>query len=196
MNNGANIQIALKSGTNQLHAAFFEFMRNDAADARDYFLNFPASRRLGATVEEPAAPQPVRSVAGRPGYDFSALLTPLIRNGVPVRAPTIVYDPLTGEPFRDSAGTSLTPCPPAASTRMPRTSSISISHCLCSLRRLCRMSTSFARFPIFFIRTSISPSSITSSAARIRSSNALSRCMEYRINDINPNFPSTQRIQY
>ncbi len=34
--------------------------------------------------------------------DFSELLRPLIRNGVPVRAPTIIYDPITGEPFRDS----------------------------------------------------------------------------------------------
>ena len=40
MNNGANVQIALKSGTNEFHGAFFEFLRNDAADAKDYFLNF------------------------------------------------------------------------------------------------------------------------------------------------------------
>src|SRR3954471_6823537 len=48
MNNGANIQVALKSGTNQLHGAFFEFLRNDAADAKDYFLNFqiPAGSAL------------------------------------------------------------------------------------------------------------------------------------------------------
>jgi hypothetical protein len=29
--------------------------------------------------------------------DFSALLTPLIRDGRPVRAPIIIHDPLTGE---------------------------------------------------------------------------------------------------
>src|SRR6266850_2089278 len=40
MNNGANVQIALKAGTNEFHGAFFEFLRNDAADAKDYFLNF------------------------------------------------------------------------------------------------------------------------------------------------------------
>src|SRR5215813_5141905 len=40
MNNGANVQVALKSGTNEFHGAFFEFLRNDAADAKDYFLNF------------------------------------------------------------------------------------------------------------------------------------------------------------
>lgn len=36
--------------------------------------------------------------------DFSALLSPPIVNGRPVRAPIIIYDPLTGEPFRDPQG--------------------------------------------------------------------------------------------
>ena len=36
--------------------------------------------------------------------DFSALLRPLIRDGRPVRAPIIIYDPMTGEPFRDGGG--------------------------------------------------------------------------------------------
>ena len=55
MNNGANIQVALKSGTNQLHGAFFEFLRNDAADARDYFLNFqiPAGSALQSKNPRP-----------------------------------------------------------------------------------------------------------------------------------------------
>ena len=55
--------------------------------------------------------------------DFSALLTPLIRNGIPVRAPTIIYDPMTGEPFRDAQGNISNIIPPTASTRTPRTSS-------------------------------------------------------------------------
>ncbi len=40
MNNGAIVQVALKSGGNAFHGTFYEFLRNDAADATDYFLNF------------------------------------------------------------------------------------------------------------------------------------------------------------
>ncbi|MGH8248713.1 MAG: TonB-dependent receptor plug domain-containing protein, partial [Gammaproteobacteria bacterium] len=36
--------------------------------------------------------------------DFSALLTPLVRDGRPIRSPIVIYDPLTGEPFRDASG--------------------------------------------------------------------------------------------
>lgn len=37
--------------------------------------------------------------------DFSALLTPpLGSNGRPIRAPIVIYDPLTGEPFRGAGG--------------------------------------------------------------------------------------------
>jgi hypothetical protein len=39
MNNGAIVQVALKSGSNDFHGSFQEFLRNDAADAADYFLN-------------------------------------------------------------------------------------------------------------------------------------------------------------
>ena len=58
MNNGAIVQLALKSGSNSFHGTFYEFLRNDAADAKDYFLNFqlpagtPLQRRL-ASVRGP-----------------------------------------------------------------------------------------------------------------------------------------------
>src|SRR5262249_5951465 len=43
-------------------------------------------------------------VAFRNG-DFSALLHPPLNSaGKPTRTPVIIYDPLTGEPFRDAAG--------------------------------------------------------------------------------------------
>ncbi|MCC6858402.1 MAG: TonB-dependent receptor [Bryobacterales bacterium] len=143
-NNGAIVQIALKSGTNNLHGTFFNFLRNDAADARDYFLNFqlpPGTReaeknrlrrnQFGAWVAGPVelgrlykgrdrtfwsfnyegireTQESVREAFWFPqefrNGDFSALLTPLIRDGRPVRSPIVIHDPLTGEPFRDNSG--------------------------------------------------------------------------------------------
>ena len=46
---GAQIQISMKSGTNSLHGSVYEFLRNNAMDAEDYFLNFgvaPGQTRL------------------------------------------------------------------------------------------------------------------------------------------------------
>ncbi len=142
-NNGAVVQIALKSGTNNLHGTFFDFMRNNLLDARDYFLNFelPAGvperkknalrrHQFGAWLAGPVilpkyngkdktfwsfnyegVRQTIESV--QQGFffpeefrrgDFSALLSPLIRNGRPVRNPIVIFDPTTGEPFRDPQG--------------------------------------------------------------------------------------------
>ena len=36
---GANVTVATKSGTNQLHGVFYDFLRNDALDANDFFRN-------------------------------------------------------------------------------------------------------------------------------------------------------------
>ncbi|MBM3728594.1 MAG: hypothetical protein FJW40_24615 [Acidobacteria bacterium] len=142
-NNGAVVQIALKSGTNQFHGTFYNFMRNNVLDARDYFLNFelPAGvperkknalrrHQFGAWLAGPVklpkydgkdrtfwsfnyegTRQTLETVSQTNFFpeefrrgDFSALLTPVIRNGRPVRNPIVVFDPTTGEPFRDSQG--------------------------------------------------------------------------------------------
>jgi len=53
---GANIDIAIKSGTNELHGTVYEFIRNDKLDARDYFSESkPPYRRnnFGFTVGAP-----------------------------------------------------------------------------------------------------------------------------------------------
>ena len=40
-NAGTNVNIQIKSGTNRLHGDLFEFFRNDALDARNYFRPSP-----------------------------------------------------------------------------------------------------------------------------------------------------------
>ncbi|HYM11916.1 MAG TPA: TonB-dependent receptor [Bryobacterales bacterium] len=141
MNNGAIVQVALKSGSNAFHGSVYEFLRNDAADARDYFLNFqlppgtallPKNRlrrnQYGAWLSGPVilphyngkektfwsfnwegtkqTQEVVQQATGSQFFpapfrtgDFSALLSPAIVNGKPVRAPILVYDPVTGDPF-------------------------------------------------------------------------------------------------
>ena len=143
-NNGAIVQIAMKSGTNKFRGTLFEFLRNDKTSALNYFLNFqlaatatplqpPRLRRnqFGAFLAGPVILPKIYNGKDRTFWsfsfealrltqetvseafyfpqefrngDFSALLKPLIRNGAPVRAPVIIYDPVTGEPFRDAAG--------------------------------------------------------------------------------------------
>ncbi len=235
MNNGANIQIALKSGTNQLHGAFFEFMRNDAADARDYFLNFqlPAGsaqqskNRLrrnqfgtwlagpvmlpfykgkdktfwsfnfeGTRETQESVQQGFWFPAAFRNGDFSALLTPLIRNGVPVRAPTIVYDPLTGEPFRDAAGNISNIVPPSRINKNAQNfinkylplplfapEDVLDVNVIRTVPNILYQNQYFARIDHQF-------SGKDKIFGRFATMHG-----DYRINDINPNFPSTQRIQ-
>jgi hypothetical protein len=151
---GAVVQIAMKSGTNEFHGTFFEFLRNDKLAAKHYFLNFqlPAGTRqlpanalrrnqfgtflsgpvyLGSLYDgrnktfwsfsyegtrytsESAQETFWYPQAFRDG-DFSALLKPpLGSDGRPIRTPVVIYDPLTGEPFRDGAG-NITNIIPAA----------------------------------------------------------------------------------
>ncbi len=152
-NNGAVVQIALKSGTNQLRGTLFEFLRNDKLAAENYFLNLgllPGQDRreknrlrrnqfgvfAGGPVYVPkmydgrnktfwsfnyeGLRQTIENVreanwfpeAFRRG-DFSSLLTPLVRDGRPIRAPIIIHDPLTGDPFRDNTGRITNIIPPS-----------------------------------------------------------------------------------
>lgn len=50
---GANVQITMKSGTNNIHGTFFEFVRNDVFDAENYFLNFERAANLPRLKKDP-----------------------------------------------------------------------------------------------------------------------------------------------
>jgi hypothetical protein len=55
---GANIDVMIKSGTNQYHGTVYEFLRNDKLDSRNYFAqNVPEYRQnqFGFTVGGPVA---------------------------------------------------------------------------------------------------------------------------------------------
>lgn len=51
---GANVQITMKSGTNNFHGTLFEFLRNDKFDAENYFLNFDRVRTGQPRVKKDA----------------------------------------------------------------------------------------------------------------------------------------------
>src|SRR6266850_7436079 len=55
-NSGSVVNIITRSGTNQIHGSVFEFLRNDAMDARNYF-----NRAVDPTTGEPARKSPFRN---------------------------------------------------------------------------------------------------------------------------------------
>ncbi len=91
---GTNINVQLKSGTNAFHGSAFEFIRNDAVDARNYFRVAPLKNNVlkqnqfGATLGGPiyrnktfffVSYEGLRSIAEVPS--LSNVLTPAQRNG-------------------------------------------------------------------------------------------------------------------
>lgn len=68
-------------------------------DRTFWSFNWEAKHETQESVQETFwFPEPFRR------GDFSALLTPLVRDGKAIRSPIIIYDPLNGEPFRDGSG--------------------------------------------------------------------------------------------
>jgi hypothetical protein len=91
---GSNINVQLKSGTNSFHGSAFEFLRNDAVDARNYFRVAPLKKNVlkqnqfGATLGGPilrdktfffASYEGLRSIAEVPA--LANVLTAAQRNG-------------------------------------------------------------------------------------------------------------------
>ncbi|MEB2363732.1 MAG: TonB-dependent receptor [Bryobacterales bacterium] len=111
-NGGANVNLQLRSGTNQFHGSVFEFLRNDAFDARGYFRPRPLSKdvlkrnQFGAVVSGPilrdrtffmAGYEAIRSERESPGTNI--VMTPAQRGGDFSASTAPVIDPLGGNPF-------------------------------------------------------------------------------------------------
>lgn len=107
---GAIVNLAIKSGTNDFHGGFFDFLRNDALNARDFWARSRSpykSNQFGGSFGGPIVKNKVFFFA-----DFQQLLqhqgqtnvltvpSVLQRQGVLTEGnQSPIYDPLTGQPF-------------------------------------------------------------------------------------------------
>ena len=111
-NAGANINVQLRSGTNQLHGNVFEFLRNNDLDARGYFRPAPLPKdvlqrnQFGAIASGPVKKDKtffMLSYEGRRQKQESSatniVLTPAQRQGDFSATSARITDPLSGEPF-------------------------------------------------------------------------------------------------
>jgi outer membrane receptor protein involved in Fe transport len=109
---GSNVNIQLKSGTNAFHGNVFEFIRNDAVDARNYFRPAPLSKNIlkqnqfGGTVGGPIIKdrtffflsyEGLRSIQEFPST--ANVLTPAQRQGDFSASSTPIINPFTGNPY-------------------------------------------------------------------------------------------------
>ena len=116
---GVHINMITKSGTNSLHGNLVEFVRNDAFDARPYFLN-PRLRKtvlrqnqFGFELDGPVVIPKLYngrdktffmvSYEGlrqrREGTSVANIMTPEMFRGDFSAVPTAIIDPTTGSPF-------------------------------------------------------------------------------------------------
>ncbi len=111
-NAGTNVNIQIKSGTNQFHGDLFEYLRNYAMDARNYFSPSPLPQNIlkqnqygatfgGAAVHDRTffflSYEGLRSIQESPGT--AVVLTPQQRAGDFSSTTTPIVDPTTGLQF-------------------------------------------------------------------------------------------------
>ncbi|HEX7086008.1 MAG TPA: TonB-dependent receptor, partial [Vicinamibacterales bacterium] len=109
---GANVQVQLKSGTNALRGSVFEYFRDDALNARNYFAQAPAPKpelrrnQFGGVLGGPirrnqtffmVSYEGVRET--RESVAQTNMITEAMRRGDFSAISTPIRDPLTGEPF-------------------------------------------------------------------------------------------------
>ena len=104
----AEIVVSTRSGTNQIHGSAFEFLRNDAFDAKNFFaIAGPPLRRnqFGGSVGAPILKNRLFAFLNYEGYRLTqpgtitaTVPTQAQRNG-DLSGSTIAIDPLTKQPF-------------------------------------------------------------------------------------------------
>lgn len=111
-NAGANVNLQVRSGTNQMHGSIWEFLRNDKLDARGYFRPAPFPKdvlrrnQFGGVLSGPVRKdktffligyEGVRSVSESAASNI--VLTPAQISGDFSGSATPIIDPTTGRPF-------------------------------------------------------------------------------------------------
>ncbi|MCC6858040.1 MAG: TonB-dependent receptor [Bryobacterales bacterium] len=112
---GANINVQLRGGTNEFHGSVFEFLRNDAIDARGYFAPAPRPKpvlrrnQFGGVIAGPVQKNKLFMMAGYEGVRekrhsaSTAIVMPLaMRRGDFSEAAVPVIDPLNRQPFANN----------------------------------------------------------------------------------------------
>jgi outer membrane receptor protein involved in Fe transport len=109
---GANVQLQLKSGTNSLNGSVFEYWRNDALDARNYFAPPPSPKpqlernQFGGVIGGPVKRNQTFFMFSYEGMrqnqesvSQTNFLTEAMRRGDFSAVSGVIRDPLTGLPF-------------------------------------------------------------------------------------------------
>jgi len=109
---GANVQVQIKSGTNNLRGSAFEYFRNDALDARNFFAPAPRPKpqldrqQFGGVIGGPLRRNQTFFLASYEGIretretvQQTNVLTEAMRRGDFSAVETPIRDPLTGQPF-------------------------------------------------------------------------------------------------
>jgi hypothetical protein len=110
---GGVVNLQLKSGTNEYHGSVYEFLRNDAFDANNFFNNRAgrpkadlSQHQFGATIGGPIIKDRTFFFADYQGLRITSGQTYLstvpsmkMRQGDFSEISRVIYDPLTGQPF-------------------------------------------------------------------------------------------------
>jgi hypothetical protein len=110
---GAIVNLTIKSGTNAFHGEAFDFLRNEALNARDFFATSKApykSNQFGGLFSGPMIKNRLfffvdfqQLVAHQGVTNTLTVPTPLQRQGVfSEGSPGVIYDPASGQPFANN----------------------------------------------------------------------------------------------